>query len=229
MFSRERRPSDFNAEVEAHIALEADRLKEQGLSEEEARMGARRAFGNVTQAQERFYESGRCRWWDELCQDVRYGLRQLRRNAGFTLVAVLTLALGIGASTVMFSVIECSVLNPLPYAHSHRMAAVVAQYQNAGPDYYWGWFPAGEFLDFRAHNDVFEQVVGTRQKDCVFTGREEALDFDCLQATGNFFQFTGVRPFLGRTFTPADAQPRSTRWWRCATSDPWSFQDHNEG
>jgi putative ABC transport system permease protein len=140
-------------------------------------------------------------------QDLRYGVRILANNPGFTAVVLLTLALGIGASTAMFSVIECSVLNPLPYADNYRMAVVVARYRNTGSDYYWGWFPPGEFVDFRAHNHVFHEVIGTRHEDCIFTGREEALDFDCLEATGNFFEFTGVRPLLGRTFTPSDALP----------------------
>jgi hypothetical protein len=147
-----------------------------------------------------------------LPQDLRYGLRQLRRNPGFAAVAILTLALGIGASTAMFSVIECGILNPFPYEHSHRMAVVVARYQNAGPNDYWGWFPVSEFLDFRAHNHVFDQVMGYRHADCVFTDREEALNLRCPEATVNLFQFEGVLRLLGRTFTPADAAPGAPPW-----------------
>jgi putative ABC transport system permease protein len=145
-----------------------------------------------------------------LWQDLRYGLRILAKNRGFTAVAVLTLAIGIGASTAMFSVIECGILNPFPYAHSHRMAVVVARYRTTGSGYWWGWFPREEFLEFRAHNHVFEQVMGYRHSDCLFTGGEEALDLDCLETTGNLFEFTGVRPWLGRTFNPSDASPGSS-------------------
>ena len=81
MFWQKRKQSDFRAEIEAHLELEAEQLKEQGLSEEEARMAARRAFGNVTRAQERFYESGRWPWWDHLVQDLRFGLRMLRKES----------------------------------------------------------------------------------------------------------------------------------------------------
>ncbi len=133
MFGRKRKASDFSAEIEAHIQHESERLGEQGLSEEEARAAARRSFGNVMQAEERFYESGRWLWWDYLRQDLRFGLRMLARNPGFTVTVVLTLALSIGANTAIFSIVNALLLKNLPYAHPECMGAIYARTTGSEP------------------------------------------------------------------------------------------------
>src|ERR1043165_9590004 len=115
---------DFRREIEAHIALETDRLIAEGLSPAEAGDTARRAFGNVSLVAERYFESRRSMWLIDFGRDVRYGLRLLARNPGFTLVAVLTLALGIGANTAIFSVINSVMLRSLPVRDPGRLAVV---------------------------------------------------------------------------------------------------------
>ena len=124
MFRGRRKPDDFTAEVEAHLQFEMERLREQGMNEEDARAAACRNFGNVTQVRERFYESGRWVSWDHFWQDVRYGLRMLKKTPSFTAMAVLTLGLGIGANTAIFSLVNALLLKDLPYAHPERMGTI---------------------------------------------------------------------------------------------------------
>src|SRR6185312_6594911 len=120
MFRRRRPVDDFAAEIESHLQLEIDRLRAEGLSPDEARLAARRAFGNVALSTERFHESHRWYWWDQLTQDLRYAVRTLRTAPAFAAAAILTIAVGIGATTAIFSVVEATLLRPLPYPDPDR-------------------------------------------------------------------------------------------------------------
>src|SRR6202167_3694503 len=121
MFRRKRSPEDFAEEIRAHLELEADDLRSEGLSEDEARSKARRAFGNVRAAQERFYLKGRWLWLDKLLRDLRFGFRSMRQSPGFAVTAVLTLALGMGANTAVFSVMNAVLLRSLPVTDPQRL------------------------------------------------------------------------------------------------------------
>ena len=200
MFRRRRKASDFSAETEAHILLEADRLQESGLSREEARAAARRAFGNITQAQERFYEAGRPPWWNGCGQDVRFGLRMLAKTPGFTAVAVLTLALGIGATTAIFSAVYAVLLKPIPFKDGSRLVFV----EKKNPPRGWIHNPISptEILAWREESGAFEDLAAYTQSSCVLTGAGEAEEDPCEVASSNLFHVLGAAPLLGRAFSP---------------------------
>ena len=131
MWGRRRRTEeDFAREVESHLRLETDKLIDEGMSPDDARAAAFRRFGNVTAHRERFYESGRVRWLDELWRDFRYGTRMLRKRPGFTAVAVVSLAIGIGANTAIFSLVNAIILREVPFDHVEELVNVYG----AAPD-----------------------------------------------------------------------------------------------
>lgn len=213
MLRRKRKPDDFSEEVEAHLELETERLREQGLSDEEARRAAYRAFGNVTRAEERFYESGRWIWWDHLWQDVRFGLRQLRKNPGFTAIAVLTLALGIGANVAIFSVIEAVFFRSLPVAAPQQLVSLTdpdshgRSYGNEGGTRsllaYW------EFEYLRDHTEVFSGIFAADSQVAAVEARfsnssqGQAGGMERVRVrlvSGTYFSTLGVGAAAGRVF-----------------------------
>ncbi len=205
MHWRKRKPSDFAAEIQAHLEHETERLKEQGLSEEEARTAARRAFGNVTRAEERFYESGRWLWWDHFLQDLRFGLRSLRQSPGFTAVAVLSLALGIGANTTIFSYVNALLLRPPSVvAAPDKLCAL----WNRLPDGQYLQFSYPDYVYYRDHNQAFSGLVAYSsdpERVSWRSGGETELIMGQL-VSGNFFSVLGVQPILGRAFLPEEDQ-----------------------
>ncbi len=200
MFRRRRKPSDFGAEIEAHLDLEMERLRGEGLSEEGARAAARRTFGNVTRAEERFYEAKRWLWWDHLWQDVRFGLRMLTKNPGFTSVAVLALALGIGANTAMFSVIEAVLLRPLAYSNADQLVSVVSMWQRGGLTTPFSCSPP-DFFDWRDQNRSFSSIFAFHTRERALTGRGDARRVTTVVATAGIFSTLEAHPILGREFT----------------------------
>ncbi|MGH9445219.1 MAG: ABC transporter permease, partial [Terriglobia bacterium] len=204
MFGRRKRSQgDFADELQAHIALEADRLREAGMSEEEALAAARRNVGNMTRIQERYYEAHRWLWLDYLIQDVRYGLRQLRRNPGFTTVAVLTLALGIGANTAIFSVVNSVLLQPLPYRDPSRIVMVyhVPPAKSFPGMTKFSVSPAN-YLDWRNQNRVFEPLAIYGFRGMTLNGTVQPEAVRAAKVSAGFFSALGVRPRVGRVFAP---------------------------
>ena len=204
MFGRKRTQSDFAAEIRAHLELETERLKEEGLNDKEARGAARRAFGNVAQAEERFYEAGRWLGWDCLVQDLRYGVRMLAKNPGFTAVAALTLALGIAANSTIFSWINSTILNPIPgVSHTSDLVTVMRGERSEHPTPPFSYL---DYRDVRDNNRSFSGLLGFHQDFMYLTGIGKPERIYGALTSANYFDVLGVRPILGRGFLPEEEQ-----------------------
>ena len=225
IFRRGRKTSDFGAEIEAHIELEAERLREQGLSEDDARAAAHRVFGNTTRAQERFFESGRWMGWEHFWQDVRYAVRMLRKAPGFTAIAVLTIALGIGATTAIFSVVDATLLHPLPYPHPEQLVSVEDDLPGVGAQNVGISIP--EWQDFE-RSGIFQHVSPIGGGSVNLTGASQPARIFFAAVPPNYFALIGVKPQLGHSFNPEDHTPGFTLetlisdglWKRVFGSDP---------
>ena len=142
-----------------------------------------------------------------LWQDLRYGLRGLRATPGFTLLAILTLALGIGAATTMFSVIQNVLIAPFPYQDADRIVAFNVHNLDNPSGGGRSIFQPVEFLEYQNQSHVFEEVIGGGNDDILLTTSQGTEQFDGAYVTPNTFDFLGVPALLGRTILPDDAKP----------------------
>ncbi len=225
MFRRKRYSADFTAEIQSHLQLEEERLRAQGLSLEEAHNRAHRVFGNITKTQERFYESRHWLWLDHLRRDIHYALRTLRKSPGFTIVAILTIALGIGATTAIFSVVDATLLHPLPYPHPEQLVSIIDDLPGVGG--YDVGLNRPEYQDLQ-HSGIFEYVSPTWYDENNLTGASQPSTVRLLIVAPNYFALMGVKPQLGRIFNPNDDRPGFTQevlisdglWKHSFGSDP---------
>ncbi len=135
-----------------------------------------------------------------LGQDLRYAVRQLRKNPGFTAVAALTLALGIGANTAIFSVVNAVLLNPLPFPNASRIVSLF----EATPNFPQGSISYPNFLDWQSENHSFEAMAAYHWTDGAITGVGEPEEVQARRVSATFFPILGVNPILGRNFTPEE-------------------------
>jgi putative ABC transport system permease protein len=202
---------DVRREIELHLEMRAREFEAQGMPPEDARRAALEAFGDrkAIEAEVRILRGTTVRkrvrreWFQELSQDFRVALRGLRRTPGFTAVAVLTLALGIGANSALFSVLRSVLLRPLPYPHAAELIQVWSDHRARGrpePE----WLTPPDFLDWRDGNQTFAGMAAYQgwAPDLTGTGEPEALGG--IAVTGNYFTVLGVSPAHGRLLTMAD-------------------------
>ncbi|HEY2545029.1 MAG TPA: ABC transporter permease [Candidatus Acidoferrum sp.] len=195
--------NDLSDEMQAHLDMMAAENVERGMPPDEARVAARRQFGNLTRTEEKAREAWQFPRLETILQDIRYGLRGIRRSPSFSAVVILTLALGIGANTAIFSVVYSVLLRPLPYPNGERLVWLgesTAKY--GGISITWI-----NFQHWRNENDSFENMAGFANEDFTLTGRGDAVLTHAGLVTSSFFQLTGARPAMGRLFTDADDAP----------------------
>jgi len=192
--------NELSDEIEAHLDLLAADNMERGMPPEEARAAARRAFGNMTRTHENAREAWQFPRFETVLADIRYGLRGIRKSAGFSVVVILTLALGIGANTAIFSVVYAVLLRPLPYPNGERLVWLGESTSNE-PGISVTWI---NFEHWRQESDSFLNMAAFATTDLTLTGRGDAVLTHAGLVTSSFFELTGAKPVLGRLFTEAD-------------------------
>ncbi|HLZ52278.1 MAG TPA: ABC transporter permease [Candidatus Acidoferrum sp.] len=200
LFRRRTLDADLDAELHAHLdALTAENMR-RGMSPQEARYAARREFGGFEQTKELYRERHGLPFLETFLQDVRFGARMLARNPGFTAVAIMTLALGIGANTAIFSVVQAVLLRSLPFKDPARLVRVNESVAKGGRS------PVAypNYLDWRAQNRVFDEMAAFGDCEMILSGKDKADRVLCEQVSDTYFPLLGVTATLGRTFSPEE-------------------------
>jgi predicted permease len=222
---REKREKDLERELRDHLELDAEAKIDGGLGADEARFAAQRDFGNATLVREVTREMWTWSFLERFLQNVRYGLRLIGRNPGFTAVAILTLALGIGANTAIFSVVNTIFLKPLPFPKSERMFLVARTNNQIGGNN----ISLPIFLAWKEHHELFDGLgLAQYPRNATLTGRGDPEQIPTILLTSEVLSVLGVSPEFGRGFQAGEAQvggPRAVLisdalWRRKFSADP---------
>ena len=207
VFGRANLDADLRAELDVHLQMEVEANLDRGMTSEDALRLAKRNFGNPTLIQESSRETWMFRWLETLLQDLRYGLRILRRSPGFAVTAVLVIALGVGAITAIFSLVDAVLLQSLPIAAPEQLALIDGQYENR-----WSLISYPMYRDLAERQQVFSEVVAC--SDYLATPLRVRVGSSSTVRTvrggavsGNYFSGLGLVPALGRLFVPFDDEP----------------------
>jgi predicted permease len=203
---RQKRESELEEELQSHLQMAAQDRTDRGETPEQARGAARRELGNVGLIKEVTREMWGWASVERLMQDLRYGLRMLAKSPGFTVVAILTLAVGIGANTALFSVVNGVLFNPLPYPHPEQLVWLA----ESKPNFSSGSISWPNFKDWQKENRTFSGMGLYRSYNFNLTGHGEAEQLQARFLTSDFLNVVGVKPLLGRTFAPGEDEIGAT-------------------
>jgi predicted permease len=214
LFRRQSETSRLNAELQFHLDEQIAENVAAGMRPEEARRAALRRFGNPTLVRDQARSTWSWSWLEACVRDVRYGWRTLTRSPGFAIVAIVVMALGIGATTSLFTIVRSVLLKPLPFRDPDKLVMVYEHFRaSEGTGKEFNVVAPGDFRDWREQTHGFEQMAAWREYGGSLTGEHEELP-EVIEAIGgswNLFSILGVQPVLGRTFTPEEDQPGANR------------------
>jgi predicted permease len=203
IFDAGRFEREFAAELQSHLQMHIEDNLLAGMNPQEARRQALIRLGGIEQTRQAYREQQRLPWVESLYQDIRFGLRMLRKSPVFTVIAVITLALGIGANTAIFSIVNGVLLNPLPFPHPEQLVILHASRTN----FEFGSVSYPNFQDWQKSNHTFSSMALSDGYYFSLTGTGVAEQLNGQYMTSDFFETLGVKPMLGRTFTQAEEQP----------------------
>lgn len=206
-FRRGKWDEDLARELESYLEIETEENVARGMTPDDARAAARRKLGNAGHIREDIYAMNRVALLDWLRQDLKYAARVLRRNPGFSIAAILTLSLGIGGVTVIYSALRNILLDPFPYVKSEQLVNVFVTDAETNRRQFGGAMGQDEFLDLLEQQTVFEAVVASSTDNHVMRTASGSDIVAVTEMTPNTFPFLGVQPLKGRVFTEEDAKP----------------------
>src|SRR5438046_2032848 len=201
------RRRDVDEEIQAYMDLLIAEKMKAGRTLDDARRAARLEVGGVEHIKEEVNDARRGVLVETTLQDLRYGLRMLRRSPGFAALAVLTIGLGIGANSAIFSVINGVVRKPLAYPNSDRLMFITTQFPNIGFDKFW--FSPPEYIDFKTHTRAFGDVAAYTTGAMNVSEGDKPERVNAAYVTANMFHVLGVSPEAGRVFTADEDLPNS--------------------
>lgn len=219
IFRKPLREQEIDEEFEAHLALESKLLQERGLSREEADLGARCSFGNRSRLAEEARETWIWAWFDRLSQDLRYAIRTLLRSPAFSLAAVLSIALGIGAATAVYGIADTVFLRRLPYTNPDRLMWVAIRFPRMRTEF----LASPDYVLWRRENDVFQNLAATQAHggQTMLLNGENAVEVRDVRVSANFLRTFGIHPAIGRDFEDVEELPDhpkavllTDRFWR---------------
>jgi putative ABC transport system permease protein len=202
---RKKKDADLTQEIESHLAHEQDGNLARGLLPQEAQRQARLKFGNPLSLRDRVWCDGSLPWLEDAWRDLRFALRSLAKMPGFTSVAILVIAVGIGANTAVFSVINAVLLKPLSYPDPRSLVELM----NTGPQGTFGGANVPKFNIWRQQTSIFDSVAGYDRGGAGLnlTGGNDPEQVQGMHVTQDYFRLLGAAPLAGRTFTAAEDSP----------------------